>query len=45
MVLAARFGGTPWEWRRETHPDERDLGTAAWLLEEEQEMQEEAANG
>lgn len=45
MILAARFGGTPWQWRREDEPDERDWGTALNLLQAEQEAMEEAKHG
>ena len=41
VILAARFGGTPWQWRRETEPDERDIWTALRLLEQEHEQLEE----
>lgn len=39
MILAARFGGSPWAWRREA--SELDWGTAIRLLEEEAERMEE----
>lgn len=42
MILAARFGGTPWQWRGQEAPDERDWGSAAALLKQEME---EADNG
>ena len=41
MLLAARFGGTPWAWRGSPAPDARDWGTALGLLEQEQEQAEE----
>ena len=37
MILAARFGGTPWEWREHASP--LDWGTAISLLEHEAERQ------
>nr|DAP10574.1 MAG TPA: hypothetical protein [Caudoviricetes sp.] len=43
MILAARFGGSPWQWRREA--SEFDWGTAVRLLEEEMERLEEAKHG
>ena len=33
LILAARFGGTPWQWRETA--DERDWGTGLALLEAE----------
>lgn len=38
MILAARFGGTPWEWRERASP--LDWGTAVSLLEHEAEQAE-----
>ncbi|WP_250234780.1 hypothetical protein [Bifidobacterium longum] len=37
VILAKRFGGTPWAWRGDPMPDERDWGTALSLLAMEQE--------
>lgn len=37
VALAARFGGTPWQWRGSGEPDPRDWGTAVSLLEQERE--------
>nr|UVX81368.1 MAG: hypothetical protein [Bacteriophage sp.]UWG24288.1 MAG: hypothetical protein [Bacteriophage sp.] len=41
-MLAARFGGTPWAWRRESEPSPEDWGTCLELLEKEREAAEEA---
>lgn len=38
MILAARFGGTPWDWRE--HASTLDWGTAIALLEDEAERAE-----
>ena len=40
-VLAARFGGTPWAWRRESQPQEADWGTCVSLLRQEAEETED----
>nr|DAH96196.1 MAG TPA: hypothetical protein [Caudoviricetes sp.] len=40
-MLAARFGGTPWAWRRETQPQEADWGTCVSLLRKEAEETED----
>jgi len=42
-LLAARFGGTPWQWR--AHADERDWGTCLAALVEEAEQLEERNHG
>ena len=39
-MLAARFGGTPWAWRREQVPQEADWGTCTQLLKDEAEETE-----
>jgi hypothetical protein len=41
-ILAARFGGTPWQWRREQVPQEADWGTCTALLQAEAEETENA---
>lgn len=38
MILAARFGGTPWEWREKATP--MDWGTALDILQAEREQVE-----
>ncbi len=43
VILAYRFGGTPWAWRNEA--SELDWGTAIGLLEQEMERMEEAEHG
>lgn len=37
MILAARFGGTPWQWRGDPGPSPLDWGTAVRILEREAE--------
>lgn len=43
VILAYRFGGTPWAWHNEA--SELDWGTAIGLLEQEMERMEEAEHG
>lgn len=39
-LLASRFGGTPWAWRRDSQPEEEDWGTCLNLLQEEHDQLE-----
>ncbi len=42
-LLAARYGGTPWQWREQA--DEMDWGTCMAALIEENERMKEAGYG